>query len=92
MRSINGNVLEIVEGPHRIVVNAHAEYRPTAPGQIIDGYRVSVRITRTDRTPVFRNFVSYDIPQGGIYLDLNGALSHGEHLARQAIADGFPDN
>jgi len=80
----------IVDGPHQIVVNADPVYRPLSPN-VIDGFRVSSITTRTDGKPVYKNFLQYMIPQGGMYMDLEGALNDGERLAKQAIANGFPD-
>ncbi|CAE6815161.1 hypothetical protein R69746_05802 [Paraburkholderia aspalathi] len=91
MRKLIGRQLEITDDPYRIVINGRPEYRSTAPGNIVNGYRVTVQITRIDEGNVVANFRNYTIPEGGIYLNLDSALGDGERIARQAIADGFPD-
>lgn len=90
MRTLNARQLTIEEDPYRIVVNARVEHRAGPSGQL-DSYRVSAIISRIDGAAVYKNFILYNIPEGGAYLDLNGALNDGERIARQAIADGFPD-
>lgn len=80
---------EFDEGPFHVVVNAMPEYRPGAPGNVIDGYRVQAIITRLDGGPVVANFLQHLIPQGGLFLTLEQALDHGTRLAHDAIAAGF---
>lgn len=80
---------EFDEGSYHVVVNATPEYRPGAPANIVDGYRVQAIITRRDGSPVVANFRQYLIPQGGLFPTLEQALDHGIRLARDAIAAGF---
>ena len=82
---------EFDEGQYHVVVRARPEYRPTAPGQIIDGYRTSATITRIDGTAVYQSYLNYQINEEGIYLQQDGAFTEIEKAARKAIEDGFPD-
>ncbi|HIE5943624.1 hypothetical protein [Burkholderia cepacia] len=80
---------EFDEGPFHVVVNATPEYRPGAPANVIDGYRVQSITTRRDGAAVVGNFLQHLIPQGGLFMTVEQALDHGSRLARDAIAAGF---
>ncbi len=81
---------DVTDGPYQIAVNAEPIYRST-DASIIDGYRVSAIIKRADGNPVVDNFITYNIPQRGAYLNLKSALDDGERMAKLAITDGFAD-
>ena len=79
---------ELDDGAYKIVAVGQPEIRPNNPGAI-DGYRVSVRITRIDGHPVVPNTSIYKLPPSDLFPDLDSALDEGERLARQEIAGGF---
>jgi hypothetical protein len=79
---------ELDDGAYKIVAVGQPEIRPNNPGAI-DGYRVSVRITRIDGHPVVPNTQIFRLPPSALFSDLDSALDEGERLARQAIEGGF---
>lgn len=82
---------EVAVPPHRIVINAEREYRP-GDADPNGGYYARVVITRLDGAPVYKNFVMYQIERGDVFGDTQGAFRDAEERAREAIANGFPDN
>ena len=82
---------EVEAPPHRIVINAEREYRP-GEADPNGGYYARVVITRLDGAPVYKNFVIYQIERGDVFGDVQRALRDAEERAREAIANGFPDN
>ena len=79
---------DVIDGPYVISVNAHPEQSRTMPGAV-DGYRVSVTIRRDDGAAVLKNLRQFEIPQGGLYVNLESALDDGERMGRLAISCGF---
>jgi hypothetical protein len=79
---------DVIDGPYVISVNAHPEQSRIKPGTV-DGYRVSVSIRRYDGAAVVKDLSQFEIPQGGLYLNLESALDDGERMGRLAIACGF---
>ncbi|MBF3782941.1 hypothetical protein ISG18_30145 [Burkholderia pseudomallei] len=82
---------EIESPPYLIVVNAEREY---LPGRADPNGRFYARaiITRCDDQPVYKSFLIYQLEDGPMFDALEDALRDAEGRARQAIADGFPDN
>lgn len=82
---------EVEAPPHRIVISAEREKRPGGADPN-GGYYARVVITRLDGAPVYKNFVIYQIERGDVFGDVQRALRDAEERAREAIANGFPDN
>jgi hypothetical protein len=79
---------DVIDGPYVISVNAHPE-RSRVKAGTVEGYRVSVTIRRDDGAAVVKDLGQFEIPQGGLYLNLESALDDGERMGRLAIACGF---
>jgi len=79
---------DVIDGPYVISVDAHPEHSRLKPGRV-DGYRVSVTIRRDDGAALVKDLSQFEIPQGGLYLNLKSALDDGERMGRLAIACGF---
>jgi hypothetical protein len=82
---------EVEAPPYRIVINAEREYRP-GDADPSGFYCARVVITRLDGAPVYKNFVMYQIERGDAFRDPRRVLGDAEERAREAIANGFPDN
>jgi hypothetical protein len=82
---------EVEAPPYRVVINAEREYRP-GDADPNDCYYARVVITRLDGAPVNKNFVMYQIERGDAFGDPQRVLRDAEERAREAIANGFPDN
>jgi len=82
---------EVEAPPYKIVINAERECRP-GEADPNGGYHARVAITRLDGAPVYKNFVIYQIERGDVFGDVQRALRDAEERAREAIANGFPDN
>ncbi|KAA0999049.1 hypothetical protein FVF58_42835 [Paraburkholderia panacisoli] len=82
---------EVEAPPYRIVINAEREYR-SGDADPNGGYYARAVITRLDGAPVYKNFVMYQIQRGDVFGDPQGVLRDAEERAREAIANGFPDN
>ncbi len=82
---------EIDSPPYYVVVNAEQEYQPGQADPNSGRYFARGTITRPDRAPVCKNFLTYQIPAGEIFSNADDALRDAEKRARDAIQNGFPD-